>query len=240
MEVRDGFIVSIFNYCDRWCETCTFTARCRLFADMARMEASRDPNLKAITEAPLLPEDMPPPPPKWLEDLIDEMNEASRRAIEENEGEAGEPEPKLPPSHKIIRDRAMAYSLAIHHWLRGRGAGHTNPADPIAVIDWFGNLIVGKVHRALAGLAEFDGDREFPPDHEGSAKVAIIGLERSIAAWRELVAGGSATEEEVRPFVEELQWQLRRLDEIIPMARGFVRPGFDEPEEVARLKADDE
>ena len=22
MEIRDGFIVGIFNYCDRWCETC--------------------------------------------------------------------------------------------------------------------------------------------------------------------------------------------------------------------------
>src|SRR6185503_16937586 len=25
VEVRDGFIVGIFNYCDRWCETCAFT-----------------------------------------------------------------------------------------------------------------------------------------------------------------------------------------------------------------------
>ena len=25
MEVQDGFIVGIFNYCDRWCERCPLT-----------------------------------------------------------------------------------------------------------------------------------------------------------------------------------------------------------------------
>jgi hypothetical protein len=26
MEVRDGFIESIYNYCDRWCEACALIA----------------------------------------------------------------------------------------------------------------------------------------------------------------------------------------------------------------------
>ncbi len=38
MEVREGFIVGIFNYCDRWCERCPLTSRCRVFADMAELE----------------------------------------------------------------------------------------------------------------------------------------------------------------------------------------------------------
>jgi hypothetical protein len=38
MEVRDGFIIGIFNYCDRWCERCRFTGRCRMFADLAECE----------------------------------------------------------------------------------------------------------------------------------------------------------------------------------------------------------
>ena len=33
------FIPGIFNYCDRWCERCAFTARCRTFA--MEQEASR-------------------------------------------------------------------------------------------------------------------------------------------------------------------------------------------------------
>jgi hypothetical protein len=35
----------------------------------------------------------------------------------------------------------------------------------------------------------------------------------------------------------ELAWLLRRLDEVFPLARSFVRPAFDGPEAVARLRA---
>src|SRR5262245_63318181 len=80
MEVRHGFIVGIFNYCDRWCETCAFTSHFRLFADVAEIEAKLDPNHKAIVDAPPLPEEAPPPPPKWMKELIDEMNDAARDA----------------------------------------------------------------------------------------------------------------------------------------------------------------
>ena len=38
MEVREGFIVGIFNYCDRWCERCPLTSRCLVFADVAALE----------------------------------------------------------------------------------------------------------------------------------------------------------------------------------------------------------
>ncbi len=31
MNSDDNLIPSIYNYCDRWCERCEFTARCSLF-----------------------------------------------------------------------------------------------------------------------------------------------------------------------------------------------------------------
>ena len=30
--MADQFIPGIYNYCDRWCERCPLTARCRVFA----------------------------------------------------------------------------------------------------------------------------------------------------------------------------------------------------------------
>jgi hypothetical protein len=33
---KEGYIDSIFNYCDRWCERCAFTAKCRNY------ESSKD------------------------------------------------------------------------------------------------------------------------------------------------------------------------------------------------------
>ena len=38
-------------------------------------------------------------------------------------------------------------------------------------------------------------------------------------------------------FVAELEWLTRELDQAFPRARAFVRPGFDEPEALARLEA---
>jgi hypothetical protein len=187
MRVQDGFIVSIFNYCDRWCETCAFTSRCRLFADMAAHEAALDPTLKAVADAPLLPHEMPPPPPKWLEELIEQMNEIASKPLTENELRRFEPD--MAPGHQEMRDRARAYAHRVVDWLAERNpAERDNPRDPVAVIAWFATLNSSKIYRALTGLAEFDGNREFPPDHEGSAKIALIGIDRSHAAWQQLVA----------------------------------------------------
>jgi len=38
MRKQDDFIVGIFNYCDRWCERCDITGRCRLYHDLARID----------------------------------------------------------------------------------------------------------------------------------------------------------------------------------------------------------
>ena len=37
METQDGFIVGVYNYCDRWCERCPLTSRCRVFAEEQRL-----------------------------------------------------------------------------------------------------------------------------------------------------------------------------------------------------------
>ena len=221
MELRDGFIVSIFNYCDRWCEACAFTSRCRLFADVARVEAALDPNLKAVAEAPRCRK-------TCLRPLRSGCRRSSRRPTRSRAGQRlkrslAAAEPRFLPGHESICVRARAYCLGVHQWLRGReDTRHAQPTDSIAVVAWFASLNASKIHRALTGLAEDDGDREYPPDHDGSAKVAIIGIERSRAAWRQLVESGVVSEAQAQPFLGELSWLLTRLDEVFPMARAFV------------------
>jgi len=52
--------------------------------------------------------------------------------------------------------------------------------------------------RALCGLAEDDpAERDWPADHDGSAKVALIGIDRSQTAWLDLVDVGMASPEDV-------------------------------------------
>jgi len=50
MEVHEAFIPGIYNYCDRWCETCAFTSRCRVFADIGRSGAPMPGSLQACIE----------------------------------------------------------------------------------------------------------------------------------------------------------------------------------------------
>lgn len=234
MEIHEGFIVGIFNYCDRWCESCAFTSRCRLFADVAEVEASLDPGWRPVVDAPVLPSEAPPPPPPWMEKMIHDMNTAGARivAVEDNE-------PRRTPSaeHLSIETRARRYCVRVYSWLQSRGATK-GPEDPAAVIEWFHTMISVKIHRAILGFAEDDpDDRNWPPDYDGSAKVALLGIERSHAAWLDLVERGVATQSEAEPFIADLVWLGEALEQAFPRARAFVRPAFDEPGEVAQLLA---
>ena len=33
MDTQDGFILGVYNYCDRWCEHCALASRCRVYAE---------------------------------------------------------------------------------------------------------------------------------------------------------------------------------------------------------------
>jgi hypothetical protein len=231
VELRNGFIVGIFNYCDRWCDACAFTSRCRLFADVAEMQASLDPGLKALVQTP--PLEPPPPPPPWLEELLDAMDQAMREPADN-----GEPlERPLPPQHLVIQERAHRYRARLDPWLQTREFSAKNsPADPQAVVLWFHTLISTKIHRALHGLADDrPEDRDWPPDYDGSAKVALLAIERSHAAWLELVERGVVSDADAAPLITDLVWLGEALERVFPNARAFVRPALDEPDEVSRL-----
>jgi hypothetical protein len=236
MEVRDGFIVGIFNYCDRWCEACAFTSRCRLFADVAEIEASLDPGLRSVVEAPVLPQEAPPAPPRWVEEMLQEMNSVASKLLVGEEDEP--PRRSPPPKHVAIEECARGYCFRVHPWLKARSCAAKSPADPGAVISWFHMMIPVKIHRAIHGLAEHEPDQcDWPPDHDGSAKVALLGIERSHAAWLDLVERGVATHSDAAPFIADLVWLGEVLEREFPRARAFVRPALDEPDEVAKLLA---
>ncbi len=143
-------------------------------------------------------------------------------------------------AHEPIAARAMAYGDRVHDWIETRGF-HTStrpPDDARSVISWFQYSIAVKARRALTGLADDDPeDRDWPADHDGSAKVALLGIERSHAAWLHLVEIDLASASEAEPFIADLIWLCDELERVFPGARAFVRPGFDEPDEVAKLLA---
>jgi hypothetical protein len=107
--------------------------------------------------------------------------------------------------------------------------------SPRAVIAWFGSLLPAKIGRAFPRYAvpdfEWCSDRS---DQEGSAKVALLGIEESHLAWLQLIECGLPSAVAL-PFIADLVFLGEGLERAFPNARRFVRPGLDEPGEVARL-----
>ena len=159
-----------------------------------------------------------------MQELIDEMNKLAAEPIAA--GELEQLRPDIAPEHEPIEARAHEHSDAVHAWLEAHddAVPHTT-ADPQRAIAWFQYFIPAKIHRALAGLAADDADeRDWPADHDGSAKVALLGIERSHAAWLELAHRGIASPAEVVPFIEDLIWLSDELEHVFPRARVIRTP----------------
>ena len=60
--------------------------------------------------------------------------------------------------------------------------------DAVDIIRWYRHQILVKLKRALFSRIEEkeDSDHEYQKDSDGSAKVALIGIDRSIIAWGKL------------------------------------------------------
>src|SRR2546428_3270289 len=133
-----------------------------------------------------------------------------------------------------------------------------NVSDAIEVIRWYQFFIAAKTYRALMGLEDLgdeevsdleidpfsDGDdasdvnpdlddedvllRAACHDSDGSAKIALIAIDRSLSAWRLMQNALPERTESIVPMLIELEKLRRGIEQIFPRARDFIRPGFDE------------
>jgi hypothetical protein len=65
-------------------------------------------------------------------------------------------------------------------------------------------------------------------DSDGSAKIALIAIDRSLSAWRVMRSSVSEKAESIRPMLVELERLRCDVEQIFPHARDFIRPVFDE------------
>ncbi len=105
--------------------------------------------------------------------------------------------------------------------------------DCLEVIRWYQHQIYVKLCRAASGMirGELEEAEYFPEDANGSARVAIIGIERSIPAWGGLLHQFPDQECSILDILVALKKLLRQVDTAFPDARAFIRPGFDTGEE---------
>lgn len=172
LQIQDGFIVGIFNYCDRRCEACAFTSRCRLFAMMAKFEAQLDPGMRAVADSPSLSGDPGPGVTGAVGDMLDALDEAEDDPEPNLEsGFAARPLQDFPPEFDALRTRSDAYREQVWTWLRQQGPEtRHHPDDPLDIVTWSAVFLAGKMVGLLAiqELTLACGDHDGVAD--GSAK----------------------------------------------------------------------
>ena len=222
-------ISGIYNYCDRWCERCPLTSRCLVYATEQEDEYSpenRDIHNEAFwkTLASIFQE---------TRDMIDEW---AREAGVDLTEPTPEDEVRAQRKRQLVDNHPLAklgksYANATSDWFRQLDEPTGADAeDAREVIQWYQYQIAVKTMRALSGRREEleEEDSELPKDSDGSVKVALIGIDRSIAAWRLMQLSLPDCADSIVPLILQLERLRHCLEKSFPAARKFVRPGFDE------------
>jgi hypothetical protein len=103
---------------------------------------------------------------------------------------------------------------------------HQQIEEIIEIIHWYQYQIEVKLTRAFYSK---DMDDEISvKDMNGSAKVVLIGIDRSIGAWGQLLRLFPEREKSILEFLNLLEQILSITENTFPDARSFIRSGFDE------------
>ena len=236
------FIPGIYNYCNRWCERCEFTSKCMVFDMENEIESKRDEIDNGLTTL----EDIFS---KYFNDspnLNENTNEFGIDFTDTEDGENFAEENKI---KRLINESAgcaeesKKYFEMVNDWFNIQKNNMKKPSsletktldknsiskivDSIEVIQWYQYQIYVKIMRALS---DEDGEEidDMPKDSDGSAKVALIGIDSSINAWENLLMHFSDEDKTIFNIILHLVELQHTVEEKFPNARNFIRPGFDE------------
>lgn len=247
-------IDGIHAYCDRWCERCTFTSRCAIYEDESDIpEGQRDISNQAFWKA--LEESFTKAKDILLkaaaESGIDLETEGPEAEAAYQREEALQLESRSHPLAML----SLEYARVAREWLKTQpgmldrledlkkelilGVENEQGAkrqtymirESLAVIQWYLHFIHVKLSRALMGklsAAEWQDDDDYQHDYDGSAKIALIAVDRSMQAWSEIFSILPQEEDHFLKVLSMLETIKAMTMKKFPNAMAFVRPGFDD------------
>ena len=232
-----NYIDFISAYCDSWCERCAFTDRCSHFA-VTSAEAMCDGDLEAAIELAIGQARVPGAAAQKnieerMAERLDGYEEPSEKELEEIGREIDARRERI--RRHVLAETSYDYSVAARRWLETHDRADVDSdaaaREPFEVIRWDLFLIHVKTMRALDGRDEDPKGRfwrsRVQNDWNGSAKVALISIDRSERAWRSVAAAGG---DEGAGALAEMLARLRDdMHREFPRAMKFRRPGFDDP-----------
>ncbi len=248
MKNEKDFIPGIYNYCDRWCERCPLSNKCRNFqAQPAKGEHSQDFEAEHFLDS--LQES--------VQDAVQMLEQAAEERgldweeIQDAAENFEEKEPEYTPTQLNLINRSKQYYKLASLWLNSNEHLISQKEEEIQRKDELGinvdqevdelndalnsiyhylYFIHTKVGRAVEGLHDEWMLEEYPiqNDANGTAKITLIAIEKSIAAWEIIRQQMPDAEDDVLDILVLLSRLKGGMKKEFPQAERFVRPGFDE------------
>jgi len=253
LATDQNHIPGIYNYCDRWCERCSFTSRClnykmseEKFSDPETKDASNEAFWEKLSET--FQETL---------SLLKEMAEEQGIDLDSIEVDKEEQRRDIFDEDTVVHmtlHLSKSYISVVNDWFDNDiyhvGAAEDESTveaytlkidsmsqedtnmleDSVEVIRWYQHQIYVKLRRALSSAQEEQTEDwdDFPKDSDGSAKVALIGIDRSISAWGKVLEYFPWQKDTLLTIIASLKHLCQMIEKDFPDARSFVRPGFDE------------
>lgn len=235
---RKDLISGVHNYCDRWCERCPFTRRCGSYflsegfgEDQEENDSKNEKfwdDLKIIFEVTF----------EMIQEDLDELGVD----LDDIKDEDYEVEWVKNDATK----QSKKYGFDISEWLKKHDEDLQQTAqklmlvdenkllalkDAIEVVRWYSFFISAKIHRAFLKHEwdeEDEDDEYYMYDNNGSAKIALIAIDRSIAALGYILEKMPVYEDDLFGFLTTLSKIKKDVLAAFPKAMEFKRPGFDD------------
>lgn len=234
---KDHIISGIHNYCDRWCERCAFIDRCTLgvieqkrWAKGADWEAEdffeELEKMYPFSEAKLA---------EWLEENDIDLTEILPDDLPEPDLKTKQLEEEMRKRGSNYIRHVKEFFLANNDGLKARGIDlfterelpegrdtqeRSALAEAIEVILWYQHLIFVKASRAIGGMENMHEIEAWgsvtQSDSNGSAKVSMIGAERSLGAWEIVRRHWPEQQQEILDFMRQINGFRHRLETIFP------------------------
>ena len=241
-----NFIPGIYNWCDRWCERCSFTSRCRVYEKTENTSNSEPEefweNLSQSFQETI---DLLKNTAEEFGINLDEIEEEMPLEEEEEEEYKVGEEPLYQITNSYLKTaRAWLESDSFKAFIskleeKGElGLITISEAEDkvialseaVEVIHWYLFFIHVKSSRALKEKQEdfWDEYPESEKSYNGTAKITKIAIERSMQAWIHLLNQMQEDQDRIVEILALLEKSRKLLEKEFPNLDQFIRPGFDE------------
>ncbi|NCT10238.1 MAG: hypothetical protein GW772_09205 [Flavobacteriia bacterium] len=244
----ENFISGIYNFCDRWCEKCELSYRCKLFADeqeeVKEVKNSDDFNeiISKCFQKTIA----------FIYEIVSEKGIDFNEVVAYKNAEISRKKSFNELKKQPIVESSISYSKKVHQFLKENNYFEHEKSNYIRqiemeieveknekslktineslnIINWYQFQISVKLTSAFRYFPhDSDFEDEIQNMHHAAAKIALIGIENSIKAWHCILEIADAIKED---FILNIFIQLVQLKKNIfkqfPLIDEFKRPGFD-------------